>query len=98
MDVLSPTWGTLIISEAAQLVNISRYGVLIRSPRPLALGSLQTVRFQVGESSVKEAMRVRHVRIADPVDADAYFVGLEFVSSPVLLLPLIRRFAQSGEA
>ena len=87
LEVVGSLWGTLEVDRQAQLMNISRSGVLIMSPVPVAVDSTQSVRLTIEGHEVKLAARVRHLqRVADDEGVPQYRIGLEFLEAPAVLV------------
>jgi hypothetical protein len=89
LEVVGPLWGTLEQQEWSQVIDISRAGVLIASPVPLAIGSEHTLQFGYGSAATRVEARVRRCEDAAALDAAHYLIGLEFTSSSVSLDALI---------
>ena len=85
LEVVGSLWGALEIDRQAQLVNISRTGVLIVSPVPAAVDSMQSVKLTIEGHEVKLAARVRHMERLDEGTGPRYRIGLEFLEEPAVL-------------
>jgi len=80
-------WGSLEIERQAQLMNISRSGVLIMSPVPAAVDSTQSLKITIEGHEVKLSARVRHLqRLTDAEGEAQYRIGLEFLEAPAVLV------------
>jgi hypothetical protein len=87
LEVVGSLWGTLEIDRHAQLLNISRTGVLITSPVAAALDSTQSVKITIEGHEVKLAAKVRHLeRVGDHEGAPQYRIGMEFLEAPAVLV------------
>lgn len=87
LEVVGSLWGTLESDRHAELENISRGGVLITSPIPVAVDSTQSVKVTVEGHEVKLSARVRHLqRFTDARGEPRYRIGLEFLEAPAVLV------------
>ena len=91
LEVVGVLWGTLEVTPSARVLNISRTGALIESPRSVPLESIQSVRFTVAGEAITVDARVRHLRRSTSAEAPEYLVGVEFLSVPDVLLHSIER-------
>ena len=91
LEVVGVLWGTLEVTPAARVLNISRTGALIESPQSVPLESIQSVRFTVAGEAIMVDARVRHLRRGSGAEAPEYLVGVEFLSMPDALLHSIER-------
>ena len=65
--------------EVLTVRDISWRGALVESSVPLALESVQTLRFVSGDVMGEVTARVRHVTRADAGGTEAYRIGFEFL-------------------
>jgi hypothetical protein len=87
-EIVGSLWGTLQLTEAARVVDISPGGALIVSPVAMAIDSVGPVKLTLGNEEVTVDARVRHFRPvsgADGGDAARYLIGLEFATVPPAL-------------
>jgi hypothetical protein len=93
-EVLGTLRGTLELTEAARIINISANGVLLESGARVALGSLQELQLTFDGQPTRVAARVK--RLVPLTDhSGRYLIGLEFLSPPSSLIESIAQL--SGE-
>jgi PilZ domain-containing protein len=99
-DVVGSLWGVLELSEEARVLNISTTGALVDSPIPCAVDSTQAVRLGIEGHDVTVDTRVRHVRPESSGSASEprYFLGLEFISPPLLVLQSIEQMSANARS
>ena len=89
-EVFGAFWGTLDISDAARVIDLTPFGALIESRVALAVESIQSVSLVLdNEPAIAEA-RVRHLRSLTD-QRDRYLVGLEFISPSAVFLDAVDR-------
>ena len=100
-EVVGSFWGTLDVTEPARVININRTGALLAAGSPLAPDSIQVVRLVIEGRDVSVDAKVRSIRHM-PKQAgqpEHYLVGLEFVSTPPVLIDSIDHITgRSGSA
>ncbi len=79
-EVVGVLRGTLELSEAVGVQNISGSGVLIETSIPVTVGTTQAIQMTLDGRSARVLSRVRHVTAVGQTPAPRYAVGLEFVS------------------
>ena len=87
LEIVGTLWGTLQLTEAARVVNISRGGALIMSPVAMPTDMTAPVKVTFEGQEVTLDARVRHLRhVTDAAGTPAhYLIGLEFSAMPVSL-------------
>ena len=85
-EVLGTLRGTLELSEATRVVNISAHGALVESPAKVALGSLHEIHLIIDGQPARVTARVRRLeQVEGEHQPPHYFVGFEFLSPPSAL-------------
>ena len=84
LEVVGELWGSVELTEPAQVVNISRAGALIMSPVPMAQDSTGVVKLTIAGEELTLDARVRHFRHVPAAAShpDYYLIGLEFPLIP----------------
>jgi len=77
-EIIGDLWATLIATQSMAVVDLGRGGMLVESPVPLAIGSTQRLRLNIGDETSDVTAVVRHTRTTPRVPA-AHMVGLQFV-------------------
>jgi hypothetical protein len=94
-EIVGRLSGSLLVTEALRICNISRGGALLQSSRPLGGGTLHTIQLEFDASVATVHARV--VRVDRSTAANEYTVALEFVDLTPSALETIERLTQSGE-
>lgn len=85
-EVLGTLRGTLELTEAARVINISAQGALVESPARVALGSLHELHLTLDGHPARVAARVRRVeQISSEGQPPLYLLALEFLAPPSAL-------------
>jgi hypothetical protein len=80
-EIIGVMAGQLEFVQSAKLLNLSRSGALIESPRPMALDATELVRLTVDDEPLTAEARVRHARcIPEKSGTARYEIGVEFVA------------------
>jgi hypothetical protein len=96
LEVVGALWGTLELSETADVLNISTTGALIESPVPAVPDSSQLVILVIDDQELSVETHVRHSsRVVPESDPPQYLIGLEFVSPPTKLVHSIERLGEA---
>jgi hypothetical protein len=84
LEIVGSLWGTVQLTQAARVVNISPGGALIMSPVAMPADSTAPVKVTVGGEQVTLDARVRHLRhVPEGSGRPAhYLIGLEFFGIP----------------
>ncbi len=83
--------------EVLPVRDISWKGALVESSVPLAVESVQTLRFVSGDVSGEVTARVRHVTRADAADgSEAYRIGFEFLDLQPAMREELGRLSAEG--
>jgi hypothetical protein len=87
LEIVGSLWGSVQLTQAAQVVNISPGGALIMSPVSMPADSTAPVKVTIEGQQVTLDARVRHLRhVPAVVGAPAHFlIGLEFCEMPAAL-------------
>lgn len=98
-DVIGRLQGSIKTVDLCRVRDISRTGVLVETPWPLPLGSVQVAKLDIGSQSTWAAVRVRRVCAVPPdsVDPEYYLAGLEFVDEDSPLFDRIRELTDTGD-
>ncbi len=78
-EIVGDLWATLTTMQSLPLLNLGSGGMLVESPSPLNIGSLQRVRLTLGDEVSDVSATVRHVSPA-PSRPARYLVGMAFVN------------------
>lgn len=76
-EILGDLWATLVTHRSLPILNMGLGGMLVESPVPLRVGSLQRLRLFIRDDESEVTASVRHVTPA-PARPDSYLVGLAF--------------------
>jgi hypothetical protein len=86
LEVVGLLWGTLEVTTAARIVNISTTGALVASVVPAAVDSTQKMKLTIGGHDIRVEARVRHLQHVDTDEhGPQYRIGLEFLRVPTAL-------------
>jgi hypothetical protein len=97
LEVVGALWGTLELSETADVLNISTTGALIESPVPAVPDASQLVILVIDDEELTVETSVRHSkRVVPESDPPQYLIGLEFVSPPTGTLDRAARRGVGG--
>ena len=97
MEVVGALWGTLELTETAQVVNISTVGVLLESPIPAAHESTHPLTLRIDGNELTVAANVRRVEQVNVENSPPrYYIGLEFIAPPMRLLHAIQDLGEAS--
>jgi len=93
--IVGRLWGSLEVTERLPIVNVSRGGVCVRSPRPLVEETTNAARLVLDEDVIDLHVRVRYANNPGDAAQGPYVVGLEFVGAPRSTVEEIERLART---